>query len=115
MSSPIVCNSAKATIGKEHHLRVPLISARRPGVREDYRLPCSPVSIKQVCAVMSFEHTHIFLIPSGRCSRFKCLRPYGFMVLSKSERDLDYSLMKASRSGLMTSGCEIGIPWGKPG
>jgi hypothetical protein len=65
--SPIIGNCPKSMICKEHHLRIPLIGARGPGMREHNRLPSSPVPIKQLRTVVCFQDAHTFLLLPYGC------------------------------------------------
>jgi len=66
MPPTVMRDDAIALLAKEHHLRLPIVRAQRPTVREDDRLSGSPVFVINLNAVFCLDCAHCFS-PCMRC------------------------------------------------
>jgi hypothetical protein len=60
MAAPVVGNHAIALVQKEHHLRVPIVSAERPAVMENNRLGggWTPILVEDFGSVRGLDEWH---------------------------------------------------------
>src|SRR5512140_2222568 len=56
----IMRNNAKTSLSEKHHLSVPLIRRQRPSMAEDDGLPCAPVFVENLSAILRSYCRHDF-------------------------------------------------------
>src|ERR1700704_2554030 len=59
VTAAVMRDDAKAIIQEEHHLRVPIVRAQRPAVREDYGLAFSPILEIDLYTVFGRYRAHV--------------------------------------------------------
>src|SRR6266481_2252787 len=58
VAAPVVGDHAEALAEEEQHLRVPIVGREGPAMAENDRLPCAPILIENLGAVLGGDRAH---------------------------------------------------------